>query len=74
MLLSFDGGKLSLSIKISWAGPSKSSNCPDFIAHKKANTINPININDIGINKKSISIFFSYPFFSDPLSGALLLS
>jgi len=54
--LSFEEGKLSLSIKISCAGPSKSSNCPALIAHKKAQIINPININDIGINKNNISI------------------
>jgi len=49
--------KLSLSIKISWAGPSKSSNCPELIAHTKAQMINPIRTNEIGINKNSISIF-----------------
>jgi len=53
---SFTGFTLSLSIKISWAGPSKSSNCPAFMAHKKAQIISPININDMGINKNNISI------------------
>ncbi|EDN68843.1 hypothetical protein BGP_2113 [Beggiatoa sp. PS] len=59
--------KLSLSIKISWAGPSKSSNCPELIAHTKAQIINPIRTNDIGINKNSIPfsiIKLSIPNFS----------